>query len=423
LTLAEAVQLTIANNFDIKIEKLKVEAAKKNNNLGQAGFFPNINLSLAYGNDFRDVVNPASFIQGVAQNTSLLPAINLNYTFFDGFKMFAQKDKLQQTQMLAEGNLSLLIENNIYSVIQAYYQVLSIQTQLKTLNEVLIKSRKNYLLFQEKKKIGVAGSFDFFQIESEYLNDSLNFVTLQTSKEKLLNNLNVLIGNIEDKVYTINDTLMGLSGNFTINDVEKLVLSQNRNLKNLMINKMLAESELKTSKADRLPTLTFNAGYNVNYSTQDLSRSVFITGRTGDANIKAETQNYFFNFTLNYPLFRGGQTNNRIKTLKHQTEQIELQNEKLKLSLKNELESNVIEYENRKKINQLSETVYQGKLVLMQLADERLKAGTISSIEHSQIKIAYLNANQNLIFSRLNVILSELELMRLSGTLKVDLFN
>ena len=42
LSLSDAIQVGLANNFDIQVEELNVEIAKNNNNWGAAGRWPTI---------------------------------------------------------------------------------------------------------------------------------------------------------------------------------------------------------------------------------------------------------------------------------------------------------------------------------------------------------------------------------------------
>jgi outer membrane protein TolC len=44
LSLARAIQIGLQNNFDVQIGNLNVDIAKNNNNWGQAGRLPTINL-------------------------------------------------------------------------------------------------------------------------------------------------------------------------------------------------------------------------------------------------------------------------------------------------------------------------------------------------------------------------------------------
>ena len=45
LSLARAIQIGLQNNFDVQIGKLSEDIAKNNNNRGQAGMLPAINLT------------------------------------------------------------------------------------------------------------------------------------------------------------------------------------------------------------------------------------------------------------------------------------------------------------------------------------------------------------------------------------------
>ena len=86
LSLARAVQIGLQNNFDVQIGKLNVEIAKNNNNWGQAGLLPTINLTGGQPNNIvqRKPANPFA-VPGRSISDNLNGQLDVQFTLFDGF--------------------------------------------------------------------------------------------------------------------------------------------------------------------------------------------------------------------------------------------------------------------------------------------------------------------------------------------------
>ena len=177
LSLSEAIERGLAANFDILLEKKKIEVAKVNNNWGEAGKFPSIDLSLGQNNSVRSIgSNPAAFVTGDIFTQSLDPRIDLRWTLFNGFKVKMSKNRFENLQKESEGNAAIIVENTLQNLILAYYKAALEQQRVMVLIKTLTLSKDRYEYVKFKKELGSAVSSDVFLEESNYLTDSLNFV-------------------------------------------------------------------------------------------------------------------------------------------------------------------------------------------------------------------------------------------------------
>ncbi|HOU46299.1 MAG TPA: TolC family protein, partial [Chitinophagales bacterium] len=95
LTPEDAVSYSLNKNFDIILAKNDADISKINNNKATAGMFPKINVTTG------DVFNLSNvnqkFTTGQTVNKNWVPinsfnaGLNMNWTIFDGMKMFATK--------------------------------------------------------------------------------------------------------------------------------------------------------------------------------------------------------------------------------------------------------------------------------------------------------------------------------------------
>ena len=152
LSLSDAIERGLANNFDILLEKKRIDIAKTNNNWGEAGRFPTIDLSIGQNNSVRSIGNnPAAFITGDIITQSLDPRVDLNWTLFNGFKAKMSKNRFENLQKESEGNASIIIENTVQNLILAYYSAALEQKRIAVLAKTLTLSRDRYNYTKFKK--------------------------------------------------------------------------------------------------------------------------------------------------------------------------------------------------------------------------------------------------------------------------------
>lgn len=109
LTIQEAVTIAMENNFDIKIASNSVAISEKNNSLANAGILPSINGTMTNNNTVVDIVQTQANgderkLDG-ARNSNLSYGISLNWTIFDGLRMFARHDQLKELENLSQTEL------------------------------------------------------------------------------------------------------------------------------------------------------------------------------------------------------------------------------------------------------------------------------------------------------------------------------
>ena len=96
LSLKEAIQLGLKQNFDILISQKELKINKITNNWTNAGALPTINLSSRAEQNISDQSdNPTSFIQETLKSEAIIGSANLSWTLFNGFAIRANKERLK----------------------------------------------------------------------------------------------------------------------------------------------------------------------------------------------------------------------------------------------------------------------------------------------------------------------------------------
>ena len=195
LTLSDAIQIGLKKNFDIQISAKNIEINKLQNTWGQAGRFPTVDINIQQGNSISDQSNnPLSIVQQLIYQNSIQGAANLNWVLFNGFRIKANKLKLNNLEAQSAGNATLIIENTVQGIILAYYSTNLQKEKMDLLKNVLKLSRDKYLHEKEKVEMGFATTLDQLQFESAYLSDSSAIIMQELAYKNAIKNLNLFMG-------------------------------------------------------------------------------------------------------------------------------------------------------------------------------------------------------------------------------------
>ncbi len=404
LSLSYAIELALENNFQIQISSLRQQQAQRNNTIGQAGGLPTVAFSLSERNTLKTNNSPTSFIQGSYFYGSLAPTIDVGWVLFNGFAVKMTKEKLANLQYQSEGNAQLIVENTIQSVIIAYYKCLLEKEKLEVFQKLNNDSKTKFEYVSNKKALGLLTTFDVLQEQNNFLTDSANYMMQDLNYANAIRNLNVVLGQSVETSLNLTDQLNFVAKAFDLTTL-KTQLESNTSLKTEMLNIQLRKSDLGISKAQLYPSFKVNIGSN--YS---LDGAVFDGElQTGDS------YDFYLNFSINWTLFNGGKIKNGIANAQDDIRIAELQVDEVKLSLNNQLLSNVQLYETRKKVLALNQERLKTAQLSLDLAQDRYKSGLLNSIDYRVVQNNYLNAKLTTVTSIYQLIDTETEILRLTG--------
>ena len=92
LTVDDAVQIALKNNYDIKIASNDSEVSKENKSIANAGMLPKIDATLTQSNTIQNTKQTQATGEvrelDNAKNNNMTYGVNLGWTVFDGFRMF-----------------------------------------------------------------------------------------------------------------------------------------------------------------------------------------------------------------------------------------------------------------------------------------------------------------------------------------------
>lgn len=409
LTLEDAIKTALENNYEIRISKNDLTIDKTNVSVGNAGMLPTLSANVVDNNSIQNTSQTRS--DGTvteldnAKNNSLTYGVGLDWTIFDGFKMFARLDQLKAIQKLGEAELKLTIITKISDVTSTYYDLVQQQQQLKAYDSTIVISNQRLNLAQNRFTIGKASKLEVLNAQVDLNTDTTTFLRQKELYANTKTLLNQIIARDVKTDFKVIDSI-SVDKNLLLPELTSLAEKQNPQLEAQVLNKKIAELQLKQVKSDRYPVVRLNSAYNFTESESSLG---FVSQSS------AKGLNYGFTATLN--LFDGfaQRRNERIAALQVENSKvlIEQQNQILQSTLLTSYQTYLTNLE-------LSDLEEKNEAIAKQNLDitlEKFRIGTITTFEFRTAQLNYINAKVRNSNAKYQAKLSEVSLKELAGNL------
>lgn len=413
ITLEQAIATALQNNYDIRLSRNDSTIAAIDHSYRNAAFLPRLNANI--GTAWNNNNTKQTLSDGTKRNRTGLKSNNINsqlalqWTLFDGLKMFITRDKLDQIMQLGELEIKNQVVNTVAAVINNYYNIVQQKQQLRAIEEQMGIDSERVKLAQYRLDIGVGIKPDVLQSKIDLNAQKAAHLRQETLIMQLREQLNQAIGLPQFTVYEVVDSI-------TINQGilldETLQVAQKNNPAVLMAQKNIdiARFTLRERQAERFPTVSFNSAYNFNRTTNQVVINNFST-------LFNQTNGFNYGFTATIPILNNFNTRRLIKQAKWNINYLNMvyENQRSVIAL------NVINafqaYEQQKKALALEE---ENILLARENLDivfqtYRLSAATLLQLKEAQNSLA--DAYSRLIAARYNTKIAETELLRLKGDL------
>lgn len=409
LTLEQAVTIALENNYAIKIAKNEAKVGQLNNAIGNAGMLPNVSATFTKNNSLLNTTQTQSggterTLDG-AKNMNMTYGVGLDWTLFDGMRMFARKERFENLEKQGEANLKRIIFTKISTIYQLYYDLVQQQNQLKAVDTAIVISKERVTLLKNKFSIGKVSKLEVLNSEVDLQADESLKIQLQNNYQATKIKLNELLArDLKLDFYVANKFSYDKSLNY-----EELVAQaekQNPELQAQIIAKKLADINLKEIKGTRYPTIRVTSGYNFTRSEASLG---FVTQSTGNG--------FVYGINASLPLFNGNNQNRNEKTAKLSVENAQFALEQLKQTIKMQL---TIAFENYQAQLKLVNLEVKNVTLAKQNLDITLakyKIGTLTPIELRTAQQNYVNVLVRFSNAQYLTKIAEINLKELAGIL------
>jgi outer membrane protein len=413
LTVDEAIATALKNNYAILLlqndsASYALDASYKN-----AAFFPRLNANVGTvwnNNNQKQVLSDGTKRQSTGLKSNNTTAqLALNWTLFDGFKMFATREKVDEFVRLGELAIRNQVVQTVSSVITTYYNIVRQKQQLKAIEDQMSISNERVKLAQYKLDIGVGTKPDLLQSKLDLNEQRAAQMDQQSMIARLKVELNQLMVQPASPEYDVSDSIP-INMHLVLEDLRKDIRKSSPALQLAQKNIDIARLTLKERMAERYPTVSFNSAYNFNRTQNQSVLNSFST-------LFNRTNGFNYGFTASIPIFNNYNVRRQI-----QQAQITVNYQQLLYNQQeNDISFNIInaylDYELQKRILELEE---ENILLAKENVDIVFQVYKLNSTTQIQLKEAQKSledAYTRLITARYNTKVAETELLRLNGGL------
>lgn len=258
-TLRSCLDYALEHNIQIKKSKISYLSGEEDTELAKAQLFPSLSASVTQG-----LVNYPS--ASAANNLSYSGnySVSANWKLFDGN---SRTNSIKQQKLLNQADrLSIeQSEDDIQiSLIQTYMQVMYALEAVRINQNTVEVSEAQRDRAAELLKAGSLSAVDLAQLESQCSTDKYQLVVAQTNLDTYKLQLKQLLElDINEEIdlavpsLTTDDILFPLPAKQDIYNTSLAVMPE---VKSSLLNKDVAELEIKKARAGYLPSLSVNAG-------------------------------------------------------------------------------------------------------------------------------------------------------------------
>ena len=413
LTIEEAVAAALKNNFDILLLKNDSAVYALNNSYAKAAFLPRFNASSAVlfnnNNLKQKLADGSERKQDGIRSNNINASLNMNWTVFDGFRMFATRDKLAEFVTLGNLTIKNQLINTISEIIKTYYNIVRQKQQRKAIEEQMGINEERVKQAEKKLTVGLGAKPELLQAKLDLNAQKAALLQQITLIEKLKDQLNQLMVFEPGTTYEVADSIV-FDNTLVAGDIFNSAEKNNTELQVAKQNIQLANTTLRERKADRFPIVSLNSAYNYNKTSNKLVVNNFTP---------LFNRNHGFNYgvSISIPILNSFTVKRQIKEAKMDIEYQQLiydyQKSKINIAISNAYK----DYELQKKTLDLEESNIILAKENVYIAVERLRLGISTSLELRETQKSLEDAYNRLIAARYNTKVAETELLRLRGSL------
>ncbi len=409
LTLTEALTIAMKNNFDIQLVNQTAAIAANNNSAGNAGMLPSVTFNAGASdanNTTRQLFSNGLEVNKSGVNSNAFNAgVALNWTIYDGMKMFATREKLQELEKMGFLSLKIQVENTLSKVIGGYYDIVQQKEILQGIKENLDIFKERRSIAEKRFEIGMSSKLELLQAKTDFNAQQSALLKQETVLKQTKIVLNQLLARAIDTDFDVTDSIP-VDSIPAYSTWAASAESSNADLLYASRAMSVAHLQLKEAKSALQPKVSVSSGYLFARSQNQAGFSLF-------------NQNLGLNVGLNvsYPLFTGFATRTQIRNASLLETSAGINFNQVKSVVQSKLFSAYLQYDQYRSILRMEEENVQLTREAVTIALERFRTGTGTTLELKDVQKTYQDAQVRCYQAAYQAKLAETELHRLKGDL------
>ena len=414
LTVEKAIATALDNNYDILLSKEDSASAAINYEYRNAVFLPTLNASSTVL--FTKNSQRSKFTDGTERKrtglkaTNVNAALNLNWTLFDGLRMFILRDRFDVTIMQGSLTIRNQVVNTVSDVIKTYFDIVRQRQLLKNIEEQMTFSSDRLRLAQYKLDIGVGVRPDVLQAQIDYNAQraaQINQLSIIDQRKQELNRLMNVPHNVN---YQVVDTIIARP-DLILGGLLNNISETSPVLQLARTNVDVARLDVREARALRYPTLSLVSAYsfsrnNNNSVVNPVAQPLF-----------SQNRGLNYGLTATIPIFNRFSVRQQIRQAELAVEYRQLQYENQQSIINTDILNNYRAYLAQREIVGINDSSVVLARENLTIEREPYRLGATTFIEVRQAEENLANAVTESITTRYNLKIAETELLRLHGDL------
>jgi len=399
LTLFDAIEIAIQNNYSLKSAYEKINLSKYQITENAAQGLPQVSINTSYsrqdpvtappptsGSGFGNNPQFAAFL-GTARVNTFRNQVTLNQVLFAGFRIIdgirlaninvnSSEEEYRKTRQEIVFNVS----NSYYNTLKAYQLLEALKFSLKQA-EIHLEQAKKF------EQAGTGLKIDVLRANNQLVNIQMQLSQAINNYEKSKKTLNLVMGRAVDTPIEMNikpeipDILI---------DEEKFIktaLENRSELRQLKIKKEIDEILVTIQSRATWPTISASLSYNITDQAVVNGNSVNI-------------QNLNYGINMNWPVFDGLLTQAKVQKAQNSVIQDQISIDQLQQNIILEVKQNILDLQESKERMLMANEGIKLSEEALRIAKKRYESGVGLNIE-------VIDAQNNLNQSKLNFINAE----------------
>jgi outer membrane protein len=411
LTVETAVATALQNNFDIRLARNDSMIAVLDYSYRDAALLPrvNANSTMLFNNNTQKqtLADGTKKDRSGIKSNNINASVGLNWTVFDGLKMFITREKMGEFITLGELNVKEQVNLTVSDVIKTYYSIVRQKQQRKAIEEQMSINEDRLKLAKYRLEIGVGVKPDVLQAEIDLNAQKSALMTQGTLIIQLRQQLNELMNVDPFTIYEVQDTIV-VDMNIALGDILGSFEASNPTLRAMDKAIDIAALTVKERKAERFPTVSLISAYNFNRTNNQEVINNF-------SPLFNMNRGFNYGVTASIPIFNNYNVRRQIRQAELAVSYQQLNYENAKRQINTDVMNAFANYELQKRILAMEEETMKLVRENLFIVRERYRLAATPYIELREAQRSLEDAYNRLIAARYNLKIAETDLLRLKG--------
>lgn len=418
VTLEEVISLALQQNLDVQLANNAEYSARTDEKYSVGAFLPVISANGSrtwnVNNQKQMVYNPQTTSYNEVErngikNNNISGSVQANWLIFDGTRMFAARERLQQLSEQGLINVKGQMVNTISDVVINYHNLVRQKQQLAAVREQVVLSEERVRLADRRLAVGTGAKPELLQAKVDLNAQRTAAIQQETLIAQLKDQLNGLVNRKLPPVFDVADTII-IDLTITEDQVVAAAETNNYTLQSFKKGIDIASLSVRERKAERYPFINLIGAYNFSKTENEVVINTFTPLFNRNAGF-----NYGLNVSL--PILNNFSNRRSIQQARINVDRSKLLYDQTKINVDIGVRNAYIAYENAKKVLLIEEENIGLAKENIYIALESFKRSANTFIEVRTAQQSLADAYNRLINARYLAKVAETELLRLSGQL------